>query len=83
MSYLLENNETLSFGLKRIVLELIDRSVFNLAKGNGSFNDDVHDTRKNFKKLRTVLRLIKSELGGKISMQKIYFTGMLAEPYPI
>lgn len=65
MSYLLENNETLSFGLKRIVLELIDRSVFNLAKGNGSFNDDVHDTRKNFKKLRTVLRLIKSELGGK------------------
>lgn len=63
MSYQLENNETLSFGLKRIVLELIDRSVFNLAKGNGSFNDDIHDTRKNFKKLRTVLRLIRSDLG--------------------
>lgn len=63
MSYQLENNETLSFGLKRIVLELIDRSVFNLAKGNGSFNDDVHDTRKNFKKLMTVLRLIRSDIG--------------------
>ena len=63
MSYLLENNETLSFGLKRIVLELIDKSVFNLAKGNGSFNEDIHDTRKNFKKVRTVQRLIRSNIG--------------------
>ena len=63
MSYQLENNETLSFGLKRIVLELIDKSVFNLSKGNASFNEDVHDTRKNFKKIRTVLRLIRTEIG--------------------
>lgn len=63
MSYQIENNETISFGLKRIVLELIDRAVFNLSKGNGSFSDDIHDTRKNFKKIRTVLRLVKSNLG--------------------
>ena len=63
MSYRLENSETLSFGLKRIVLELIDNSVFNFAKGNGSFNEDVHETRKNFKKVRTVLRLIRSDIG--------------------
>jgi len=63
MSYRLENSETLSFGLKRIVLELIDNSVFNFAKGNGSLNEDVHETRKNFKKTRTVLRLIRSDIG--------------------
>jgi len=63
MSYRLENNEILSFGLKRIVLELIDNSVFHCAKGNGSFNEDVHVTRKNFKKTRTVLRMIKSSIG--------------------
>jgi CHAD domain-containing protein len=63
VAYRLENNETLSFGLKRIVLELIDKSVFNLSKGNGSFNEDIHDTRKNFKKIRTVLRLVRSNLG--------------------
>jgi len=63
MSYRLENNETLSFGLKRIVLELIDNSVFNFSKGNGSFSEDVHETRKNFKKIRTVHRLIRSQLG--------------------
>ena len=63
MSYRLENNETLSFGLKRIVLELIDNSVFNFAKGNGSFSEDVHETRKNFKKIRTVYRLIRLNLG--------------------
>lgn len=62
MGYRLENNETLSFGLKRIVLELIDNSVFNFAKGNGSFSEDVHETRKNFKKIRTVYRLIRSNL---------------------
>jgi len=65
MAYCLENSETLSFGLKRIVLELIDNSVFNFAKGNGSFNEDVHEIRKNFKKIRTVYRLIRSDLGGK------------------
>jgi len=63
MSYRLENNEILSFGLKRIVLELIDNSVFHCAKGNGSFNEDVHVTRKNFKKTRTILRMIKSDIG--------------------
>lgn len=63
MGYRLENNETLSFGLKRIVLELIDKSVFNFSKGNESFNEDIHDTRKNFKKIRTVLRLIRTDLG--------------------
>jgi len=62
MIFRLENNEILSFGLKRIVLELIDNSVFHCAKGNGSFNEDVHVTRKNFKKIRTVLRLIKSSI---------------------
>jgi len=65
MSFRLENNETVSFGLKRIVLELIDNSVFHFAKGNGSFNEDVHESRKNFKKIRTVLRLIKSSLGNE------------------
>ncbi len=65
MSYRLENNENLSFGFKRIVLELIDNSVFNLSKGNGSFNEDIHKTRKNFKKIRTVLRLIRSHLQEK------------------
>lgn len=65
MSFRLENKETLSFGLKRISLELIDKSIFNLSKGNGSFNEDVHDTRKNFKKIRTVLRLVRSNLGSQ------------------
>jgi CHAD domain-containing protein len=65
MSYRLENNESLSFGLKRITLELIDKSIFNLSKGNGSFNEDIHDTRKNFKKIRTVLRLVRTNLGDK------------------
>lgn len=65
MSFRVENNETLSFGLKRIVLELIDNTIFHFAKGNGSFKEDVHESRKNFKKIRTVIRLIKSSIGNQ------------------
>ena len=36
--------------------------MFNFAKGNGSFKEDVHEIRKNFKKIRTVTRLIRSDL---------------------
>jgi CHAD domain-containing protein len=63
MSYQLENNETLSFGLKRIVLERIDKSIFDISKENGVSNEEIHDARKNFKKIRTVLRLVRSKLG--------------------
>ena len=73
MSFRLENNETLSFGLKRITLESVDKSIFNLSKGNGSFNEDVHDTRKNFKKIRTVLRLVRSNLGSEQFKSENFF----------
>ena len=76
MSFRLENNETLSFGLKRIVLELIDNSIFHFAKGNGSFNEDVHETRKNFKKIRTVLRLIKTSIGNQnFKLENSFYAG--------
>jgi len=66
MSYKLENNETLSFGLKRIALERIDKSVFDISKKNGDNTEEIHDARKNFKKIRTVLRLVRSKLGEEI-----------------
>ncbi len=66
MSYKLENNETLSFGLKRIALERIDKSVFDISKRNGDNTEEIHDARKNFKKIRTVLRLVRSKLGEEI-----------------
>ena len=66
MSYRLENNETLSFGLKRIVLEPIDKSIFDISKENGVSSEDIHDARKNFKKIRTVLRLVRSKLGNDL-----------------
>lgn len=66
MSYKLENNETLSFGLKRIALERIDKSVFDISKQNGDNTEEIHDARKNFKKIRTVLRLVRSKLGNEL-----------------
>ncbi|MBT8378780.1 MAG: CHAD domain-containing protein [Ignavibacteria bacterium] len=65
MSYRLENNETLSFGLKRIILERIDKSIFDISKESGVKNEEIHDARKNFKKIRTVLRLVRTKLGNE------------------
>jgi len=66
MSYRLENNETLSFGLKRIILERIDKSIFDISKEKGVASEDIHDARKNFKKIRTVIRLVRSKLGNDL-----------------
>lgn len=66
MSYQLKVRETFSDGIKRIVAEelggALDGLQSGLAAGDGSA---VHETRKRFKKLRAVLRLVRGDLGKK------------------
>lgn len=66
MSYQLKARETFSAGVKRIAAEELGEAIKGLrggvAEGEGG---TVHDVRKRFKKLRAVLRLVRSDLGGK------------------
>ncbi len=61
MAYQLEARETFSVGLKRIAAEELGGALEGL-RGGGD-HSTVHDARKRFKKLRAVLRLVRSDLG--------------------
>ena len=63
MGFRLKNGEPLTDGVRRIALERIDKALGQLT--NPSFDRDkaVHDARKTCKRLRSVLRLIRDEVG--------------------
>lgn len=63
MSYQLKVRETFSDGMKRIAAEELGGALKGL-QGGGDHNA-VHDTRKRFKKLRAVFRLVRGDLGRK------------------
>lgn len=63
MPYRFTKNEQLSFGLKRIILEEIDGALNDLSEKSKNVDEEIHSARKHFKKIRAVLRLIRSPLG--------------------
>jgi len=67
MSYCLKANETLAAGLRRIAREELEGALCQMQKARvGEEADAVHATRKHIKKLRALLRLIRSEIGQEI-----------------
>lgn len=62
MPYRLQHDEPLGTGLRRIAREQADRALESL-EGAGEIAPRVHDARKRFKKIRAVLRLLRSTLG--------------------
>jgi CHAD domain-containing protein len=65
MSYRLKGDEGLSDGLKRIVLEQIDKALDNLKPTARNKDEAIHDARVCIKKVRAVLRLMRGSLGNK------------------
>lgn len=65
MSYRLKEDEGLSDGLKRIVLEQIDKALENLRPTARNKDEAIHDARVCIKKIRAVLRLIRDSLGNE------------------
>lgn len=63
MSYQLKVSEPFSRGIKRIAAEEFGGALKGLQSGGD--HSTVHDARKRFKKLRAVLRLVRSNLGRK------------------
>jgi CHAD domain-containing protein len=61
MSYRLKQHETISDGIKRIVIEQIDQAIDGLESQSVRQDNAIHDARVCFKKIRAVLRLVQSE----------------------
>lgn len=65
MAFALQTEESLGNGLSRILLERIDESIHLLREPGEDFDKSVHEARKNCKRMRAVLRLLRYELGSK------------------
>jgi CHAD domain-containing protein len=66
-SFELTRDEGLAAGLTRVATERAEKALERLRESSaGEAADAVHGARKDMKKLRTVLRLLRDELGSKI-----------------
>jgi CHAD domain-containing protein len=70
MSYRLKQHETISDGIKHIVIEQIDEAIDRLESQRGSQDEAIHDARVCFKKIRSVLRLVQTEFDADIFRQE-------------
>jgi CHAD domain-containing protein len=68
MPYHLKKSESIPHGIKRISTEQIDDAVEQLAHGEDRA-EAVHEARKDIKKIRGVLRLMKPELQATYSLE--------------
>lgn len=66
MSYRLQVDEELPQGVKRIALEEIDEALAQLQLPDDDLDEAVHESRKCFKKLRGLLRLVRKEIGEEV-----------------
>ena len=62
--YELGDSESPAAGVERIALGRIDHALDELrGRGSARFSESVHEARKDLKKLRSVLRLVRGEIG--------------------
>lgn len=62
MRFYLTKRETTHQAVQRIFIELIKQNIKLLNEHGENLDKSIHDARKNFKKLRAVLRLVKTDL---------------------
>lgn len=65
MSYRLKAKEPMGDALRRVILERLDHAILGLTDGRHP-DTAVHDARKDIKKLRSLLRLVRSDLGDDV-----------------
>jgi CHAD domain-containing protein len=72
--YNLRPGERVSAGVKRIVREEIESAVRQLSgKGEADRDEAIHEARKNVKKIRGVLRLMRPEMGEIYRPENLFF----------
>jgi len=65
MADCLTKGEPVDADIRRIMLELVDEAVAALRGGEGSAHKGIHKARKDCKRLRAVLRLVRTDIGGQ------------------
>lgn len=73
MAYAIERTETLHAAVLRIMDELIVRARETLARTDMPAAKRVHETRKRFKEVRALLRLVRGPLGKQFALENAWF----------
>jgi CHAD domain-containing protein len=73
MSYRLQRDESLSIGVRRIAHELVDESLALLDDAGDDVEEAVHEVRKNCKKLRGLVRLVRPAMGDAYTSANVAF----------
>jgi CHAD domain-containing protein len=74
MGFRFHRDESVPTGIRRMVVEQIDRAMDRLAPDAHNQEDAVHDARKCFKKIRAVLRLVRDEIDDEVyKSENIFF----------
>jgi len=60
-----KKHESLAESVQRVAKKRLDSACKKLAKADSDLNESVHETRKDLKKLRALLRLVRESLGKK------------------
>jgi len=63
MPYRFKRKESVSQGLRRIVVEQSEKAAGELSGDNPDIDEGVHNARKSFKKVRSLLRLVRRDMG--------------------
>lgn len=83
MGYRLKVDEPVADGVKRVVLEEIDKATTMLRqngdKRDHDQDDGIHEARKSFKKIRAVLRLVRPSLGAAYGRENAWFRDVARE----
>jgi len=83
MAFRLNSSEAVDAGFQRIVLEQIDSAIAHLNGPIEQRQSAVHETRKSFKRIRALLRLLRPALGSVFDQEnaRIRDLSALLSPY--
>jgi CHAD domain-containing protein len=66
VAFRLKKNESASAGIRRVAREEIDEAIDLLEDQKADPAEAVHELRKQFKKIRAIVRLVRDELGDEV-----------------
>lgn len=73
MAFRFRRDEAVAAAVRRIVRERIDKAVWALQRNATEFPEAIHDARKRFKEVRSVLRLVRTPLGERYAAENRWY----------
>lgn len=67
--YAFKGRESVAEGIRRIIQEQLGLAIWHLSQNGGQLDDAVHEARKSIKRVRSILRLVRTVIGEKYNRE--------------